>query len=338
MASGIVKKTTMLLILFIAILYTKPLIASSEHSAQVKTQRTNRPVSFRDLHAYCFFTPEEKINSFFRAANQGYMPNLIKLLSWGLDINSKHPIDGAHVLHHAVHGECIKTVTYLLQSKADIQATNNQGFTPLHVAAQVGNYALARLLIEAQADIHSCTRHNIQPIHAAAWNNNPQVMQLFLDNGINPITRVNTNNNSPLHCAAQKGNPAIVHVLATHEYKQLLKNPEQVRVRILSIADTLANYLPPVLAPLIVNYISVEIEQNDGTLSDVTGALPSLLLLNKGRETPVACAINALKEKKNRDKKSDFEQCIVLLESPQAACALSVIEQIFTDIHKKNHA
>ena len=58
--------------------------------------------------------------------------------------------------------------------------------TPLHHAAEGGNFELVRLLLRHGAKIDVRNGQGEQPLHYAAKNGNTQVVELLLDNGASP--------------------------------------------------------------------------------------------------------------------------------------------------------
>src|SRR5712691_4299823 len=66
-------------------------------------------------------------------------------------------------LIEAVKRTDVKTVRSLLAHHIDLNATEPDGSTALHVAAQRDNLEIAGLLIDAGANVTAATRYNITP-------------------------------------------------------------------------------------------------------------------------------------------------------------------------------
>ena len=73
----------------------------------------------------------------------------------------------------------------LLQQPRDPNAENEEGFTPLHHAAEWGHVELVRLLVEARADIEYKRSTAEPPLHLAAQEGQLDVVRLLVDLGAN---------------------------------------------------------------------------------------------------------------------------------------------------------
>ena len=68
----------------------------------------------------------------------------------------------------------------LIDHRADIEAKDWTGFTPLHCAAQEGHLATARLLVTRGARTDAATEQGVMPIHMAAQWNRHQVLEFLV--------------------------------------------------------------------------------------------------------------------------------------------------------------
>ena len=81
----------------------------------------------------------------------------------------------------------IPFLQFLLHFDADIDARNTNGWTPLHVAAQSGEFEAIRLLLrrgadkDARDDVYGWT-----PLHVAARYGHLGVVRLMLSHGADP--------------------------------------------------------------------------------------------------------------------------------------------------------
>lgn len=94
---------------------------------------------------------------------------------------------------------------------------NNDGWTPLHLAAFFGRANLAAALIDRGADVNARSTNHMQntPLHAAVAGRKAQVVKLLVAQG----ARVNSTQSggwTALHGAAQNGDTEIVETLLTH--------------------------------------------------------------------------------------------------------------------------
>src|SRR5579863_2263167 len=75
-------------------------------------------------------------------------------------------------LNDAVKAGDVAAVKLLLAQHADLNATEPDGSTALHLAALRDNLAIADLLIAAHANVKAATRYNITPLSIACTNGN----------------------------------------------------------------------------------------------------------------------------------------------------------------------
>ena len=108
-----------------------------------------------------------------------------------------------------------KAVTDCLHAGADLKARDENGMTPLHIAAWLNeNPSVITTLLEAGADLKARNEDGMTPLHAAAWfNENSAVITTLLDAGADPNARAKLVG-TPLHGAARfNKNPAVITAL-----------------------------------------------------------------------------------------------------------------------------
>ena len=85
----------------------------------------------------------------------------------------------------------VEQLAACLDAGADPKAQDENGLTPLHLAA-VGNEnpAVIAALLEAGADLKARNKDGMTPLHLAAWfNGNPAVIAALLEAGADPKAR-----------------------------------------------------------------------------------------------------------------------------------------------------
>lgn len=99
-------------------------------------------------------------------------------------------------------------VAFLLESGADIKATNRLGSNPLHLAAFTGDYAMMELLFQKGADWKERNQRGKIPIDYVSYGKNPKVFTLFLAKDANMLQERTTDGSTLLHLAAIAGDTA----------------------------------------------------------------------------------------------------------------------------------
>lgn len=114
------------------------------------------------------------------AAFTGNLEKIRELLDDGMDINNKDNIFGITPLHWACSKEMAQ---FLIENGADINATDTNGETPLHMASGNGQIEVVSLLIENGADVNAENSYVSTPLYRAAGNGHTDVIGLLIENG-----------------------------------------------------------------------------------------------------------------------------------------------------------
>mmetsp|Transcript_7364 Transcript_7364/g.8859 ORF Transcript_7364/g.8859 Transcript_7364/m.8859 type:complete len:225 (+) Transcript_7364:1173-1847(+) len=95
---------------------------------------------------------------------------------------------------------------------ANVNNIDSNGWTPLHHAANIGDYEAAGLLIENGAKVNSYSNQQRTPLHLAAMNNHMELMQALLINKAEMEWQDDLKS-TPLHLACKKGSLEAVCLL-----------------------------------------------------------------------------------------------------------------------------
>ncbi|MEJ5251855.1 MAG: ankyrin repeat domain-containing protein [Chthonomonadetes bacterium] len=134
------------------------------------------------------------------AIDSGRVMRVRKLLEEGLSVNARN--DGGETpLHIAVNYEKPRIVRALLKAGADVNARDNWDYTPLHIAVENGNARIVELLIAAGADLNAQNRDGHTPLHIALEQSYPEIARILIGHGANTEVRDN-HGFTPLQWAA----------------------------------------------------------------------------------------------------------------------------------------
>ncbi|KAF9153345.1 hypothetical protein BG015_003626 [Linnemannia schmuckeri] len=128
--------------------------------------------------------------------------------------------DERQPLHWAVSGKRLDIVEYLIQQGAP------SGWTPLHIAASVGNVEITTLLLSKDANVNTKTETGTTPLHYASSKNHLDVARILLDKGADPKLD-DDNKQTPLHRAAVRGYTPLTKLLI--EKGSRINTPDSVR-------------------------------------------------------------------------------------------------------------
>lgn len=117
-------------------------------------------------------------------------------------------------LCNAVKENDLVKVSALLENGAAVNQRNALGYTPLMLAAGLGNYQMTDLLLAAGADVYMLdTRMGSTALHKAAQSGVVPVADLLIKHGAFLDLVSATNGNTPLYDAVWHRNPSMVRYL-----------------------------------------------------------------------------------------------------------------------------
>jgi ankyrin repeat protein len=104
------------------------------------------------------------------------------------------------ILWKAAGSGDFKRIQSLISNGADVNSENEDGLTPLHVAAIHGRGTIVKLLIDHGADVNTKTEDGQTLLHHVAREGHVNVVKLLLDNGSDLSAKDNAER-TPLNCA-----------------------------------------------------------------------------------------------------------------------------------------
>ncbi|MCE1248630.1 MAG: ankyrin repeat domain-containing protein [Firmicutes bacterium] len=164
------------------------------------------------LLAVCIWTPAF-CGEVHDAAKSGDLAKVKEILSKNPELISTQNEDGKTPLHLAAGWGRIEVMKYLISLKVDINIRNKDGGTPLHVAASQGQPEAARLLLKSGADVNAVrTVGKATPLHIAALKGHKDVAVILIENGADVNAKM-ANGATPLRVALARGNNDIAELI-----------------------------------------------------------------------------------------------------------------------------
>ncbi|NXM32703.1 ASB10 protein, partial [Oxyruncus cristatus] len=129
-----------------------------------------------------------------------------QLLQHGASANSRTEEEDDTALHVAARHGLAEHVQLLLHHRAELEAKNEEGQTPLNTACAQHHqpqdmdryYRVCQLLVESGASINAADQDRQHPLHLACKNANAQIAELLLARGAN-VNVMNYGGNTALH-------------------------------------------------------------------------------------------------------------------------------------------
>ncbi|HEY7156417.1 MAG TPA: ankyrin repeat domain-containing protein [Gemmataceae bacterium] len=141
------------------------------------------------------------------------------LLKRKADVEKSLPCGGDQPLHLAVQTGDARLVKLLLAHKANVNGEASA--MPLHFAVVKGNSAIVELLLEAGAAVEATDEEGRTPLHIAAKLGRADVARVLLKHKADVSARVRGNGKyigcQPLHLAVLEGHIAVMEVLMAHK-------------------------------------------------------------------------------------------------------------------------
>ena len=156
------------------------------------------------------------ITALYVAAYSGNIDLVNILLLQNVNVEVKDGVNNATPLIRATQEQHIEIVNVLLD-KADVNAKMNDGWTSLHVATNLDNYDIAKMLIDKGADINCQLNDGATPLIMAAANGNKKIVQLLIDKEAKLELRLKDMYQTALIAAVNNSRFDIVELLLNNE-------------------------------------------------------------------------------------------------------------------------
>lgn len=153
-----------------------------------------------------------------KAVKDNNLPEVRQLLKNDPNLVASRDENGFTPLHLAAANGYESMVEFLLSTKADVNAKDNAGSTPLHQAAAAdGEHRdIVELLLTHKADVNAADKQSLTPLHYALLADNPGVALTLLRHGADPNVKDNTAGHTPLILAVSKGYKQVTELLLVH--------------------------------------------------------------------------------------------------------------------------
>ena len=153
-------------------------------------------------------------NSLHSAARAGDVDEIESLLALGFPIDRRDDEGRTPLMMAAVNGK-LQAVKYLLKQGADPSIQDNNGWNTFHHASQGGNPEVIELMPHHVPSIDSITKLGVTPLMVAAYNGKLQAVKYLLKQGADPSLQDNKGWNV-LHHSSWGGNVAIMEKILSY--------------------------------------------------------------------------------------------------------------------------
>ncbi len=146
-----------------------------------------------------------------QAADMGNLITARKLIQLGADVNAPDQ-EGFTPMHLAIRHSHVQIVQLLLDREANVNAVADNGQTPLFFAAYYSRTDLVSLLLNNGADANIADREGLSPLHIVARQGRTEIAQMLIEYGAN-INAVDALGRTPIRIAQDNGRTEIMSLL-----------------------------------------------------------------------------------------------------------------------------
>ncbi len=146
------------------------------------------------------------------AASYGQVKVVEYLLGSGIGVNET-TANKRTLLHAACEGGRVDMIKLLVtRYRADVQAKDDNGWQPVHIAARKDPVAMLQFLLEQRADPNAAAKNGVTPLFLATERKLQPQVQLLLQKKADP-NKANMELRTPLHVAAKNKDKVLVELL-----------------------------------------------------------------------------------------------------------------------------
>ena len=172
-------------------------------------------VAGKDPYEAAQLTPHSYTEALLGAVKFPDLPEVKWLIDEGVDVNAEDQ-NGNTPLRVAASEGRVAIAKLLISNGADVTLQNWYGRTPLHEAVTwYGQVGVAELLLANGADVNARDSNGATPLHAAVTRGDVVSIKFLLMNGASVNSR-DGDSETPLHTAIRNSQAAVVDLLLTH--------------------------------------------------------------------------------------------------------------------------
>ncbi|KAM4641374.1 CARD- and ANK-domain containing inflammasome adapter protein-like [Discoglossus pictus] len=160
-------------------------------------------------------SPDTLISALFKAVKLNLSGIINALINKGTDVNATNDIHYTPLLLAAELGNGDAAQALITKgAQVDVRTPNLN--TALHLAVQGGNISITKLLIQKGININITGPGDQTPLHVAAFHNKHELIDILIESGAN-VNAVTKELLTPLHIACQRGNLDVAKQLIEHK-------------------------------------------------------------------------------------------------------------------------
>jgi len=137
------------------------------------------------------------------AAHFGHTETALALIEKGADVNATDQYGYTALQYAAKYGHA-ETVLALIANGADVNAAGQYGYTALHYAAINGHAETVLALINAGADVNATNSNREKPLHLAAYKGQTEIAVALIEKGAG-VNAADIQGRTPLQIATMNG-------------------------------------------------------------------------------------------------------------------------------------